>query len=251
MLYGYARVSTGEQVLDSQLDALRAHGCGIIFQEHASGADRTRPELARALTTLKRGDTLVVVKIDRVARSLSHLFQVVECLDKRGVAFKSIGDPGIDMTTSHGRLMLGVLGSVAEFERSLIRDRTNAGLAAARARGRVGGNPALRTPEGQQAMAAHRRALAPPKAPAATPTAPPDPLLSVVAGVVNGRSLTLRQTGAALAAAGVAPASGAEWAPATVRRMVARARRAGLIEVQKQRPAEGQSQPAAVAIAAE
>ena len=224
MLIGYARVSTSEQTTAGQLDALRAAGCGVILEEQASGADRARPELARALGRVRRGDTLVVARLDRVARSLSHLLSIVESLEKRGIGFRSLAD-AIDTTTPQGRLVLHVLGAMAQFERDLIRERTRAGLRAAKARGRVGGNPALRTPEGCAAMARHRRMLAAAKAP--VPDA--DHRLSVVAGVVNGRSLTLRQTGAALVAAGVAPQDAAEWAPATVRRMVARARKAGLL----------------------
>lgn len=143
-LIGYARVSTDDQSTDPQLDALRAAGCRKVHREHASGADRARPELARALAEVRAGDVLVVVRIDRLARSLAHLLEVIGALDRRGVGFRSLGDP-IDTTSPQGRFTLQILGAVAEFERALIRERTKAGLAAARGRGRVGGNPGLRT----------------------------------------------------------------------------------------------------------
>jgi len=142
-LIGYARVSTGEQDLAPQLDALRAAGCAEVFEEHASGASRARPQLAAALARVRRGDTLVVARIDRLARSLSHLLEVVEALRVRGVHFRSLADP-IDTAGPSGVLVLQMLGAVAEFERALIRERTKAGLSAAKARGRVGGNPGLR-----------------------------------------------------------------------------------------------------------
>lgn len=142
-LIRYARVSTLEQTLDPQLAELRQAGCALIHEEHASGADRTRPALARLLATIRPGDTLVVVRLDRLARSLSHLLQVIETLEARGAHFRSLGDP-IDTATPQGRFSLQVMGAVAELERALIRERTKAGLRSARAQGRVGGNPALR-----------------------------------------------------------------------------------------------------------
>jgi DNA invertase Pin-like site-specific DNA recombinase len=142
-LIGYARVSTDDQNLGPQLDALHAAGCGEIFEEHASGGERSRPQLAAALARVKRGDTLMVARIDRLARSLSHLLEVVESLRVRGAHFKSLADP-IDTSGPSGVLVLQMLGAVAEFERSLIRERTVVGVKAARARGRVGGNPGLR-----------------------------------------------------------------------------------------------------------
>ena len=140
---GYARVSTEDQTLAAQLDALQAAGCGEVFEEFASGANRSRPQLATALARLRRGDTLVVARIDRLARSLSHLLAVVETLRAKGAHFRSLADP-IDTAGPSGVLVLQMLGAVAEFERSLIRERTKAGLQAAKARGRVGGNPGLR-----------------------------------------------------------------------------------------------------------
>lgn len=145
---GYARVSTEEQTTDPQIDALKRAGCAVIFREHASGSSRARPELARALDGVKAGDTLVVVRIDRLARSLSHLLEIIEALDRRGAGFRSLSDP-IDTTNPQGRFTLQILGAVAEFERALIRERTRVGLKAARERGRVGGNPGLKAGDRQ------------------------------------------------------------------------------------------------------
>ena len=142
-LIGYARVSTDGQGTDPQRDELRAAGCHDILEEHASGADRSRPVLARILRDMRRGDTLVVVRLDRLARSVSHLLAVIEQLEAAGAHFRSLRDP-IDTTTPQGMFSLQVLGAVAQLERSLIAERTKAGLRAARARGRIGGNPGLR-----------------------------------------------------------------------------------------------------------
>ena len=160
-LVGYARVSTEEQSTSAQVDALRAAGCAQIVEERASGGSRTRPALARLLGRLEAGDTLVVVRIDRLARSLSHLLAVIEELQARGVHFRSLGDP-IDTSSPQGLFTLQVLGAAAEFERALIRERTLAGLAAARSRGRLGGNPALRArdPAARARLAAARRRAA-------------------------------------------------------------------------------------------
>lgn len=156
---GYARVSTADQDLEPQRRALLAAGCAEIVAETASGADRGRPELARLLARLRPGDTLVVVRIDRLARSLAHLLEVIGRLEARGAKFRSLGDP-IDTSGPSGTLILQILGAVAEFERALIRERTLAGLAAARAQGRAGGNPRLkaREPEALARLAAARRA---------------------------------------------------------------------------------------------
>jgi DNA invertase Pin-like site-specific DNA recombinase len=142
-LLGYARVSTQGQDLAPQLRQLRAAGCTAIFEEKASGTSRARPELARLLDRLRRGDTLVVVRIDRLARSLSHLLTVIERVCGAGGHFRSLDDP-IDTAGPSGMLVLQIMGAIAQFERALIVERTKAGLATARARGRVGGNPALR-----------------------------------------------------------------------------------------------------------
>lgn len=157
-MIGYARVSTGDQNLSPQLDVLKAAGCAHVFEEHASGAMRSRPQLAHALASVKAGDTLLVARIDRLARSLAHLLEIVETLRGRGAHFRSLGDP-IDTTGPSGVLVLQMLGAVAEFERSLIRERVKAGIAAAKARGRAGGLPGLRNrdPATMQKLARARR----------------------------------------------------------------------------------------------
>ncbi|MBD1204827.1 MAG: recombinase family protein [Rhodobacteraceae bacterium] len=142
-LIGYARISTEEQSNLAQAQALQAAGCIEIHEEQASGGSRSRPVLARALQRIRKGDTLVVVRIDRLARSLSHLLDVIERLEGQGAFFRSLQDP-IDTASPQGKFTLQVLGATAEFERALIRERTKAGLASARSQGRVGGNPGLR-----------------------------------------------------------------------------------------------------------
>lgn len=139
-LIGYARVSTQDQGTEMQRVALEAAGCARIYEETASGAQRDRPQLTAALDYLRPGDTLVVWRLDRLARSLKQLIETVEALEKRGVHFRSLTE-NIDTSTPNGRLTFHLFGALAEFERSLIRERTMAGLAAARARGRVGGRP--------------------------------------------------------------------------------------------------------------
>src|SRR4051812_8931754 len=142
-LIGYARVSAEDQGTDPQADELRNAGCAIVLEEHASGADRARPVLARLLRQIQPGETLVVVRLDRLARSVSHLLAVIEQLAAKGAYFRSLRDP-IDTTTPQGMFSLQVLGAVAQLERALIAERTKAGLQAARQRGRIGGNPGLR-----------------------------------------------------------------------------------------------------------
>lgn len=139
-LIGYARVSTGDQNLDLQVDALQAAGVERLFVEKGSGADRGRPELAKALKFVRKGDVFVCWKLDRVARSVAHLIEVTERLKAEGVGFRSLKD-SIDTTTAAGVLMFQIIASFAEFERNVLRERTMAGLAAARARGRRGGRP--------------------------------------------------------------------------------------------------------------
>jgi DNA invertase Pin-like site-specific DNA recombinase len=141
MLVGYARVSTTDQNLDLQKDALLAAGCGRIFTDTASGAQSQRPGLADALQCCRPGDTLVVWKLDRLGRSLSHLVETVRGFVARDIGFKSLQE-SIDTTTSGGKLVFHLFASLAEFERDIIRDRTKAGLSAARTRGRRGGRPA-------------------------------------------------------------------------------------------------------------
>jgi DNA invertase Pin-like site-specific DNA recombinase len=140
MLIGYARVSTTDQNLDLQNDALKAAGCDKIFTDTASGAKAERVGLKDALEQCRKGDTLVVWKLDRLGRSLPHLVETVKGLVDKGVGFKSLQE-NIDTTTSGGKLIFHIFASLAEFERDIIRERTNAGLTAARARGRKGGRP--------------------------------------------------------------------------------------------------------------
>lgn len=144
-LLGYARVSTDNQNPDLQADELRAAGCYRVFTDHASGAKAARPALGEVLDQLRPGDTLVVWRLDRLGRSLPHLIEAVTSLDARGVGFRSVRE-NIDTTSSGGRLVFHMFGALAEFERDLIRERTSAGLAAARARGRKGGRPTVMTP---------------------------------------------------------------------------------------------------------
>ena len=142
-LIGYARVSTADQNLDLQSDALASAGCQRVFMDTASGSLADRPQLVACLDYVRGGDTLVVWRLDRLGRSLPHLIDTVRSLAERGVGFKSVQE-SIDTTTPGGRLVFHVFAALAEFERDLIRERTHAGLAAARARGRVGGRkPAL------------------------------------------------------------------------------------------------------------
>src|SRR3954453_7292068 len=140
MLIGYARVSTDDQNLDLQRDALNKAGCEQIFTDTVSGTKARRPGLEDALSHLRAGDTLVVWRLDRLGRSLRHLIDTVTDLEVRGVGFKSLQE-SIDTTTSGGKLVFHIFGALAEFEREIIRERTNAGLQAARARGRNGGRP--------------------------------------------------------------------------------------------------------------
>lgn len=140
MLIGYARVSTDEQTPALQFDALSRAGCQKIFTESASGAAVNRPALEEALSALQPGDTLVTWKLDRLGRSLAHLITIVTLLESRRVAFRSLSE-SIDTETAGGRLLFHVMGALAEFERALISERTRAGIAAARARGRIIGRP--------------------------------------------------------------------------------------------------------------
>jgi DNA invertase Pin-like site-specific DNA recombinase len=135
MIVGYARVSTDGQTLDAQHSALIAAGAERVFSEKQSGAKTDRAQLARALATLASGDTLVVCKLDRLARSTRDLLNTLDAIGKAGASFKSLGDPWCDTTSAHGRLMLTVLGGLAEFERHLILARTSEGRTRARARG--------------------------------------------------------------------------------------------------------------------
>ena len=140
MLIGYARVSTLEQDVSLQTDALQQAGCERIFQDKISGAKADRPGLQEALNYARSGDSIVVWRLDRLGRSLKHLIETVGQLEEQGIGFRSLQE-SIDTTTSGGRLIFHIFGALAEFERNLIRERTIAGLEAARARGRLGGRP--------------------------------------------------------------------------------------------------------------
>src|SRR5438270_6615664 len=143
-LIGYARVSTGDQDAQLQIDALHAAGCSKVFADKASGKSLERPELGKALAYLREGDTLVCWKLDRLSRSLIDLVSLVDDLRKLGIGFKVLTGAlaSVDTTTADGRLFFTIIAGMAEFERELIRERTRAGLEAAKAQGRTGGRPA-------------------------------------------------------------------------------------------------------------
>ena len=140
MKIGYARISTEDQNLDLQIDALKEAGCEKIYHDIASGAKAQRPALDDLLENIRKEDMLIIWKLDRLGRSLRNLVDLVEQLENRGVGLKSLNDP-IDTTTPQGRLVFNIFASLAEFERELISERTKVGLRSARARGRVGGKP--------------------------------------------------------------------------------------------------------------
>lgn len=152
MIVGYARVSTFEQTLDLQRDALTAGGCERLFTDTLSGARSDRPGLDEVIDYVRAGDVLVVWKLDRLGRSLKYLIEVMTKLNERRIGFRSLTEQ-IDTTTPGGKLIFHIFGSLAEFERDLIRERTQAGLAAARARGRQGGRPKKLGTPGKIAMA--------------------------------------------------------------------------------------------------
>ena len=151
MKIGYARVSTKDQKLDAQMDALKAAGAERIFADVASGAKSSRPELDRMQEQLRSGDTLIIQRLDRLGRSMKDLVDWIQWLDDTGVKFKSLDD-GIDTSTAGGKLVFHIFGALAEFERNLIGERTRAGLSAARARGRVGGRKRVLSAKQQQAL---------------------------------------------------------------------------------------------------
>src|ERR671922_1316101 len=146
MLIGYARISTQDQTLNLQKDVLEKLGCNKIFTDTGSGVKAERIGLDEALEYVREGDTLVVWRLDRLGRSLKHLIETITELNNRKIGFKSIQE-NIDTTTSGGKLVFHIFGALAEFERDIIRERTNAGLLAARARGRKGGRPKALTPK--------------------------------------------------------------------------------------------------------
>lgn len=152
-IFGYARVSTDHQTLEAQREALLAAGAEKVFQETASGAKSDRKELARALKAVNAGDVLLVTRLDRLARSTRDLLNILDAVTKAGAGFRSLGDAWVDTTTPHGRLLLTVLGGLAEFERELIRTRTGEGRARAKARGKhMGRPPALTRHQMQEAL---------------------------------------------------------------------------------------------------
>lgn len=140
MEIGYCRVSTDQQNTNLQMDALKEHGCGRIFTETASGAQRDRPQLKAAIDFAREGDVIVVWSLSRLGRSLRQLIETIENLEERKIGFRSLKEK-IDTTTPSGRLVFHVFGALAEFERAHLKERTLEGLAAARARGKVGGRP--------------------------------------------------------------------------------------------------------------
>ena len=153
MAFGYARVSTAQQDEALQRDALKAAGVDRVYVDHASGATDSRPALDDMLGQLRPGDTVVIWRLDRLGRSLRHLIDLVAELEERGVGLRSLTE-SIDTSTPGGKLIFHLFGALAEFERGLVRERTQAGLAAARARGRVGGRPTVWSPEKLQAAKA-------------------------------------------------------------------------------------------------
>jgi DNA invertase Pin-like site-specific DNA recombinase len=156
--YGYARVSTDGQTLVAQDAALRAAGCGKVYAEKASGAKTDRAELRRAVARLGEGDVLMVTRLDRLARSTRDLLNTLDAIAKKGAGFRSLADTWADTTTAHGRLMLTILGGLAEFERELIKARTGEGRARAKAAGVHMGRPSKLTPHQQREAVARREA---------------------------------------------------------------------------------------------
>lgn len=158
MLYGYARVSTGGQSLAAQDAALHAAGCGKIFAEKVSGARTDRAELTKLIKRLDQGDVLIVTRLDRLARSTRDLLDILDAIGTSGAAFKSLADTWADTTTPHGRLMLTVLGGLAEFERELIKARTGEGRRRAKERGVHLGRPSKLTPHQRREARTRREA---------------------------------------------------------------------------------------------
>lgn len=149
MLIGYARVSSIEQDTTAQVMALKTAGCELIFREKASGGRWDRPELHKLLSQLRKGDILVVWKLDRLSRSLRDLLTIMEKIQEKKAGFRSLTET-VDTTTPAGRMMMQMVGSFAEFERAMLKDRTLAGLDAARKEGRIGGRPPKLKPQQQQ-----------------------------------------------------------------------------------------------------
>ena len=152
MIVGYARCSKQEQNLDRQLDALKENGCERIYQEKMTGTRKDRPELERMLDTLRPGDTVVISELTRLSRSTKDLFILVDKIHELGADIKSLKEEWLDTTTTTGKFLFTVIAGVSQFERDLIADRTKEGLAAARARGRLGGRPKADPKAIQQAL---------------------------------------------------------------------------------------------------
>ena len=288
-LIGYARVSTDEQATEAQEIELRSAGCDVIVQEHGSGASRARPALSKLLREINAGDTLVVVRLDRLARSVSHLLAVIEDLTAKNAHFRSLRDP-IDTSTPQGMFSLQVLGAVAQLERALISERTKAGIKAAKAKGRLPGNPGIREkrPEALAKMTAVQKAAYGDRIQASAnqwlptvrrmrpdhtwddiarvlkqrgldwtperlrravkwmvaermvdaallrkspPRLPEDRLMTLVAGIHSSNpNLTLREIAAQLERLHErTPRGGSKWSPSSVKNLIDRARRSGLI----------------------
>lgn len=153
MVIGYARCSTADQNLDWQLDALSREGCERIYQEKISGTKKDRPELGKMLDTLRSGDTVVICELTRLSRSTKDLFELVERISSAGANIKSLKEAWLDTTTPQGKLLFTIFAGVSQFERDLTYERTMEGLAAARARGRMGGRPKTNPKAIQQALA--------------------------------------------------------------------------------------------------
>ena len=150
MLIGYARVSTTDQDPQLQIDALKAAGVERLFTDHASGAATSRPQFDQMMGTLRRGDTVMVWRLDRLGRSMKHLLELATLFEAQEVGLRSLNEQ-LDTTTANGRLIFHVMAALAEFERGLLSERTQAGLQAARNQGRVGGRPSALTPSARQA----------------------------------------------------------------------------------------------------
>jgi DNA invertase Pin-like site-specific DNA recombinase len=146
-IVGYARVSTGQQDHATQVERLKAAGADKVFAEKKSGLDGKRPELARCLEYVREGDTLLVTKLDRLARSTSDFYGILQGLEAKGVGFKVLDDSAVDTTSRTGKLVTGILALIAEFETAIRKERQMEGIAKAKAEGRTGGRPALLTPE--------------------------------------------------------------------------------------------------------
>ena len=153
MIIGYARCSTADQNLDWQTDALKEQGCERIYEEKISGTKKDRPELGKMLDALREGDTVIVCELTRLSRSTKDLFELVDRISAAGANIKSLKEPWLDTTTPHGKLLFTITAGISQFERDLTYQRTMDGLAAARARGRLGGRPKVDPKMIQKALA--------------------------------------------------------------------------------------------------